>query len=167
MSEAVPEWAMDSAQPQDDNAPKHVLNEAVLSAVAEFKNPTAYFLKHMPTSAEKKAFLQHLITEFPMQSDVVYCFDKHIPSVEKEKIGQTLPTVLHIASFAVGDGCSMKPSCGEELCRELQGFLMADGFVSGSEPLLVIQPDACNINHGVSDCGQWPQGEGKLLPGLP
>ena len=55
----------------------------------------------MPCAAEKNSFLEHLLMIFPLQDDVIYCFDTPIPSVEQEKLGVTLPCVFHVVEFRI------------------------------------------------------------------
>ena len=90
---------------------------------------------------------------FPLQDDVIYCFDTPIPSVEQENIGVTMPRVFHVAAFTFGDGSSIKPPPGEALSRELQGHYDADGIITRTEPLLVLQPQATKVMYNVNRLG--------------
>ena len=58
--------------------------------------------------------------------------------------------------------CSVKPAPGDELGNELISFNEVDGFVTGAEPLLVAQPEACK--HDIGEIGQrmWPRVPNRL-----
>jgi hypothetical protein len=113
-SDVVPEWGDEE---------RHLFHASVLEAIANFKSPTAYLYHHMPSAAEKKAFLEHLLMTFPAQDDVIYCFDTLIPSVGQDNIGLTNPLVFHVVASEFGDGSSIKPPPGEDLSRDLQEIL--------------------------------------------
>ena len=162
---AVPEWAEEPTVAPE--SPVEILHQAVLETIKTHKNPAAYFNKKLGSAEDKKKLHDYIVQTFPLQDDVVYCFDKAMPGVEKEEMGHTLRHVLHVASFMVGDASSIKPSAGEDVCTELQGFIFQEGFITGSEPLHVTFPDLSNMA-GIQGAvqGTWPSGDQHFRPGM-
>ena len=68
--------------------------------------------------------------------------------------------------FAYGDGSSIKPPPSEGLSRALQGFYDADGFITRTEPLLVLQPRAIKVMYNVNRPGVWPSGPDRRAIGI-
>ncbi len=115
VAESMPDWAAPPATVLSATAAaKCALFDKAQAAISRFHSTTAYLNHHMPDEHAKKHFLTWQLETLPMQDDVVYCFDAQLPAVEKDQLGTTKPTVLHLAAFAWGDSSSVKPTPGED-----------------------------------------------------
>ena len=122
----VPDWgelprAAEASEPQ--MVLRNNLRDASIAAIKKRGTATKYLAEVMPSPAEKRGFLEWLLKTFTMQDDLRYCIHGPIPAVEKEKIGTTLPQVLHVGHFAWGTGCSVKSSTGQNVSLEQVGKL--------------------------------------------
>ena len=165
VTDTEPEWGKaPNPPPSASDEGRRELFAKAAAALVRFHSPGAYLEHHMPDAITKKNFLDWQLSTFPMQDDVVYCFDAYLPPVEAAELGKAKPTVLHIAAFAWGDSSSIKPSPGEDTCNELLAWIEKDGFVTGSEPIRVAQPEACKVELGCAH-PQWQCGPDRLLKG--
>ena len=79
----------------------------------------------------------------PDKEDVFYHDEAELTWVESEKdCASTLPLPFRLRAFGFLPQCSLKPPVAITTSDLLQDQYMKDGFVTGSEPLLITQPEA-------------------------
>ena len=88
----------------------------------------------------RNAFAEWLWKTFPESDDQVYHHDTLIPAVPEADFAQQLPTCFHVSAFGYEHGCSIKPPPGKDVFLQLCDRYLLEGFVTSSQPLLVVQP---------------------------
>lgn len=108
--------------------------------------------------------MEWLWTTFPECDEIMYTYDGKLPVVESEQdMGETLPLPLHVSCLGFDASCSLKPPCGIDIAKELAGLYIQNGFISGSQPLVLAQPE------GTSGCcpyalkGPWEKDAGSSV----
>jgi hypothetical protein len=90
----------------------------------------------------KNEFAEWLWTEFPEKQDFHYHHDSLLPSTTEKDMAHSLPLTIHLSSLAYNQLASVKPPPGQDVFLSLVERYMIDGFVTSSEPGLIVQPDS-------------------------
>ena len=88
-------------------------------------------------------FAKDLCTYFPELDDVLYHHETHVPSLKSDDdMATSSPICFHISALGYcAPLCSEKDPPGSHEFLELLDLVLADGFKTANEPLLVTQPD--------------------------
>ena len=136
-SVASTDWAKPEVQPVD----VFIANtrSKVDALVRPFGGPGRYLQAHLQDLSELKLLAQWLWDTFPEHDDVFYHHGAEIPPVAESDIGTTTPTPLQMTALGFDADSSHKPSPGMALFSVLMEQILRDGFITSSEPLLVLQ----------------------------
>ena len=106
------------------------------------------YLQHMLSNQTAgEGFLKYLANTFKEADDVLYSHDANLPVVSENEMASTLPLCVHIAALGFTEAASLKPPAGPDLGLKLVQQILAEGFQSASQPLIVIQQelDVCPV----------------------
>ena len=109
-----------------------------MKEVGQLHGGPSQYLRSM-THEQKCDFAKWLWRTFPERHDILYHDSRDIPSVQEDDLGSTPATHIHLTSLGFDNDCSLKPATGRELFCSLIEQYLQDGFVTASEPLLVVQ----------------------------
>ena len=134
--------------PADVNDPAEagkILLGNVADLLKEHGSPCSYLSQVLAHPHDGKFFLEWLWVTFPECDDVLYTYDAKLPMVESEQdMGETLPLRVHVSCLGFDASCSLKPACGMDIAKELAGLYIQNGFISGSSPLVLAQPEGAS-----------------------
>ena len=120
------------------------VNTLLVQQVTAAGGPTKWLLGKLDTDRRKHFFTYWLWDTFPEKDDVFY---QHQASLEMVKSEEELKNnsnflSVHPATLGYEPGCTLKPPIGSAKFIAILDQLMIDGFVTGTEPLLINLPDA-------------------------
>ena len=110
--------------------------------------PTKWLLGKLDTDECKHSFTYWLWDVFPEKDDVFYQRHVSLETVKSEEELKNNSNFLsvHPAMLGYEPGCTLKPPIGSAKFIAILDQLMIDGFVTGTEPLLINLPDAIHNN---------------------
>ena len=140
MSSVAPtEWARPESEVQPVDRFIANTHANIETLVRPFGGPGQYLRAHLQDLSELKLFAQWLWDTFPEKDEVFYHHSAEIPPVAENDIGTTAPTALHLTALGFDTDASHKPPPGMSLFSMLMEQILRDGFITSSEPLLVLQ----------------------------
>ena len=95
--------------------------------------------KMLPSNKDQELFANHLWTKYTEKGDVLYSHGKNLPSVKESETSTVNPLIVHLVALGFDQLASFKPGPGSKLFKLLLEHILKDGFVTASEPLLVVQ----------------------------
>jgi hypothetical protein len=102
--------------------------------------PANYLLEQMPDPSDQSDFATFLWNTFPEADDALYHHSGPIPNVSDDELSHALPVCVHVAALGYHKKFSLKPPPGSALFGQLAEQILIDGFLTGGDPLLVVQP---------------------------
>ena len=103
----------------------------------QFGGPCQYL--HSFSRDEMNDFAHYLWTTYPERDDLLYCHDARLPATSEEQLAESPPTLVHLTSCGFEEDCSLRPPTAQETAELLVDEIMADGFITSGQPLLVLQ----------------------------
>ena len=91
------------------------------------------------SETDRIQFAQYLHDTFAEENDRAYHTDARIPPTTESEMGSVPPVLVRIFCLGFERDCSLKPPAGRTLFSQLIEQILLDGFVSSSEPVLVLQ----------------------------
>ena len=104
--------------------------------------PMQYLETKLQETSSREAFVAWLWQAFPLDPSKAYNLESPFPSVDIQKLGDSLPCKTHISMLGFDAPCSLKPPPAAHSSLELAQHILNDGFRTSGKPLLVkhIQP---------------------------
>ena len=120
------------------------VNTLFVPQVTAAGGPTKWLLGKLDTDELKHSFTYWLWEVFPEKDDVFYQHQASLETVTSEEELKNNSNFLsvHPAMLGYEPGCTLKPPIGSAKFIAILDQLMIDGFVTGTEPLLINLPDS-------------------------
>ena len=116
---------------------KVLVMKAMKHVCKTYGGPRQYLQKILELEEEKKGFYDYIMQEAPPARDTIYLDKLPMPALRTEDFPKHLPHVLHPTQFDWSDDSSIKPHPDAKTVLSLTERIMAEGFQSADEVLLV------------------------------
>lgn len=123
--------------------------------------PVGYLQSKLASMEQRKEFADYLVRALPEKMDVGYTYGEITPVPEAE-MGNALPVAMHVAMLGFEPDCTLKTVPGHGSFTELIDQFLMDGFVTSSEPLLVVF--SRDPERFAGNPIPWDQGGPGILP---
>lgn len=123
--------------PLEPSGPNKRLLDAFTAVTKLHGGPRQYLQKTYGSAGSQVRFAAGLLQMLPLDSTVAYHAAQQLPAVMEADMAAGRPLVLHPAMFSFHSKSTLKGHPQLNTCCRLAEEIMQDGFVTGSEPLLV------------------------------
>ncbi|CAK9018185.1 Uncharacterized protein SCF082_LOCUS13970 [Durusdinium trenchii] len=118
------------------------LEHSCEKALQQFCGPQQYLIANLSSHDAVENFSEWLRVTFPEADDCLYS-DKPLSKVSGQNpdFACQIPLCLHVSMLGFTSACTLKPPPGSEHCNNLIQEFLKDGFLTASDPLLVMEHD--------------------------
>ena len=161
----VPDWSTPSISTPsrcDGDRFNDQMQAAMQRLVKEWGGPAQYLQAHLNGIPAKNEFARWLFKTFPLADDTLFQNHMNIDAVDDETRTSKAALCYHVAALGYDEKCSIRPPPEAVTCLLLADQYLVDGFITSSDPLLILPKPELGVDTDLVRLWVPPAGESVL-----